>query len=575
MKFESYFENKKTCVKQFFLSLNYFDSQLHCLSNKFNSFPSDPRSLPKSARDGSLGPNVAPPVFTHDTLSAKRTSVKSAGQTFRASCEALGSPRPEIFWFKDGEHISESVRHDGHGRSTVEFSVLGPADGGVYTCRASNMLGERTVDFALRVRQQGRGAGGSGAPAQGAVVVEVGPKEVRAAEGRTVALRCRVTQAQVEPHVKWLKRLDPVAAPALLSSPPNSVGGFRGGGGDGSALSVGQERYRILEGNSEVEIGEREYLSTLEIPSVSKEDAGMYICFVTNSGFVKFTYVSMNLVVLDGAAGADLPSSVDEGPLIPTDHQEGGEDEESLPMLVLAGCLAAVVAVLLVCIGVVACKKQRDRSNGKKAPLPTSSSSSSSSSPDSPDVQRPFISATASSGVVIPHTNKPAANNNTYHLPHGNNNNGTLVSSSTASARSRSQQQQQQQQHPWLSGGRSLVYPAASSDYKQPNCDSGFDSASAAHKTLLDSTLNQYEVPYSHLLIPPPPGPAAAANRSDGPAAAAPYAFRRVYHHPQHQPQQPRSLSDRVSPPAYYVGSGGGSGRRQQQNYNLSDYGSQ
>ena len=68
--------------------------------------------------------DTAPPVFTHATRMSKLYHTKSVGETFAVSCEALGSPQPEIFWFKDGQHIDESVSFK-NGRSTVEFSVLG------------------------------------------------------------------------------------------------------------------------------------------------------------------------------------------------------------------------------------------------------------------------------------------------------------------------------------------------------------------------------------------------------------------------------------------------------------------
>ncbi len=471
----------------------------------------DPRQLPPAARDGSL-PRVAPPVFTHETraaAAAEPVQHLSVGQTFRASCEALGSPRPDIFWFKDGEHISESVRHDAH-RSTVEFSVLGPADGGVYSCRARNLVGESSVTYTLKVRQSRAQA------AAHAVVSEVGPRNVAVRQGEDARLRCRV-KAISKPNVKWLKKIVDDANGDL-----QDLHGER-------TLRVGHESYRVLDNSREVMVEQDEYVSTLSIPGARPDDSGMYICFVTNSGFAKFTYVSMMLSVT--AEGRTFRPT-EMTPVVIDDAADAADDsdrEEPLAMLVLAACLSTTVILLLVCIGFVVYRKQqlRSSSSNSKSPLPPSPL------PDAPDdVQRPFI---MSSAKVNGNTN-----NNTYHLPlpptTANSGESNSSSSGVLGGRGRHRpyhhQQQQQSNNPWTLASRGgLVYPAA---------DSGFDASTTtgSPKDLLDSSLNQYEVPYSHLLP-----------RSEGGPG---YAFRPVYcpttvHHHHHQG---RSLSDRAPPVA-------------------------
>ena len=143
-------------------------------------------------------PDVAPPVFTYETRASRKRHVKSVGDTFKVSCEALGSPQPEIFWFKDGQHIDESVHYQ-RGKSTVEFSVLGTADSGVYSCRARNLIGQQTTNFTLEVR-----------PTVGtthAIVTEAGPANTTVSVGETATLQCRV-KSLAPPHIKWLKRLE-------------------------------------------------------------------------------------------------------------------------------------------------------------------------------------------------------------------------------------------------------------------------------------------------------------------------------------------------------------------------------
>ena len=68
---------------------------------------------------------------------------------------------------------------------------------------------------------------------------------------------------------------------------------------DSRDLNIGQERYRILNTkNSKIEkVRSMIYLNKLVIEKATLDDAGMYICFVTNSGFGDLTYKSMTLRV--------------------------------------------------------------------------------------------------------------------------------------------------------------------------------------------------------------------------------------------------------------------------------------
>ena len=113
------------------------------------------------------------------------------------------------------------------------------------------------------------------------VVAEDSIEDVEAVEGESTSLKCHI-ESHVPPHIKWLKRLE--------SGDLNSE----------SSIKVGKERYRILKTNREVAMGRDEYLSKLVIPNVQVSDSGMYICFVTNSGFGALTYKSMNLIVHQG-----------------------------------------------------------------------------------------------------------------------------------------------------------------------------------------------------------------------------------------------------------------------------------
>ena len=226
----------------------------------------DPMLLPPGIDDNM---SVAPPMFTFDTKESQKIFDKKIGDTFKVSCEALGSPEPEIFWFKDGHHIDENV-HYKRGRSTVEFSIFGTADAGVYTCRARNLIGEKTVNFTLQVEQP--------LGARHAIVTEVGPANTTVLVGGEATLQCKVKSLE-PPHIKWLKKMEPHEESAA------------------NTLKVGADRYRILPADGDVSVGNDEYLNKLVIERATLQSAGLYICFVTNSGFGALTYKAMTLRV--------------------------------------------------------------------------------------------------------------------------------------------------------------------------------------------------------------------------------------------------------------------------------------
>ena len=67
------------------------------------------------------------------------------GQTARFDVSVVGTPKPEIWWFRDGEELRDSpntkiiVRDD--GTSTLVFQRVRPQDHGKITCKAENPAG--------------------------------------------------------------------------------------------------------------------------------------------------------------------------------------------------------------------------------------------------------------------------------------------------------------------------------------------------------------------------------------------------------------------------------------------------
>ena len=91
-------------------------------------------------------------------------------------------------------------------------------------------------------------------------------------------MQCKV-KSLIAPHIKWLKKMEPNEKSSM------------------NTLTVGADRYRILRAEGDISVGNDEYLNKLVIGQASLQDAGLYICFVTNGGFGALTYKAMTLRV--------------------------------------------------------------------------------------------------------------------------------------------------------------------------------------------------------------------------------------------------------------------------------------
>ncbi|EPQ16020.1 Myosin-binding protein C, fast-type [Myotis brandtii] len=105
-----------------------------------------------------------------------------AGYTAALNCAVRGHPKPKVVWMKNKMEIREDPKYlmtNYQGILTLNIRRPSPFDGGTYTCRAFNELGEALAECKLEVRgesacplqsygSQTRGAseGGAGAPDQ-------------------------------------------------------------------------------------------------------------------------------------------------------------------------------------------------------------------------------------------------------------------------------------------------------------------------------------------------------------------------------------------------------------------------
>ncbi|XP_036397362.1 myosin light chain kinase, smooth muscle [Megalops cyprinoides] len=77
------------------------------------------------------------------------------GATVHLTCNIQGYPDPEVVWQKGEEPVEESPRvqieYEEDGRCTLVLSSVRQEDSGIYTCRATNRLGEALCSCKLTV----------------------------------------------------------------------------------------------------------------------------------------------------------------------------------------------------------------------------------------------------------------------------------------------------------------------------------------------------------------------------------------------------------------------------------------
>ncbi|XP_075456771.1 myosin-binding protein C, slow-type isoform X17 [Ascaphus truei] len=91
------------------------------------------------------------PHFTHPLIH----TAAIAGYNATLNCSVRGNPKPKITWMKNKMVIENDPRYrmfSNQSVCTLEIRKPSPYDGGTYTCKAVNVLGEDEVDCKLEVK---------------------------------------------------------------------------------------------------------------------------------------------------------------------------------------------------------------------------------------------------------------------------------------------------------------------------------------------------------------------------------------------------------------------------------------
>ncbi|XP_074481843.1 myosin-binding protein C, slow-type isoform X3 [Sebastes fasciatus] len=93
------------------------------------------------------------PTFTQPLIN----TFAIAGYNATLNCSVRANPRAKVIWMKNKIAIQDDPRYrmfSNQGVCTLEIRKPSPYDGGMYTCKATNDLGEAQVDCKLEVKVQ-------------------------------------------------------------------------------------------------------------------------------------------------------------------------------------------------------------------------------------------------------------------------------------------------------------------------------------------------------------------------------------------------------------------------------------
>ncbi|KAI3363037.1 hypothetical protein L3Q82_011696 [Scortum barcoo] len=205
----------------------------------------------RSEDTGAEGEQLSAPYWTSSAKMEKKLHAVPAANTVKFRCAAGGNPKPNLRWLKNSRPFRQEDRMGGYKVRSQHWTLIMesvvPSDKGNYTCLVENEFGSINHTYTLDVveRSPHRPILQAGLPANTTVHV-----------GEDARFVCKV-YSDAQPHIQWLKHI--------------SQNGSQYG-------PDGHPYVRVLKrsgiNSSDVEM--------LTLTNVTEEDAGEYICKVSN-----------------------------------------------------------------------------------------------------------------------------------------------------------------------------------------------------------------------------------------------------------------------------------------------------
>ncbi|XP_008104985.1 fibroblast growth factor receptor 2 isoform X4 [Anolis carolinensis] len=215
------------------------------------------------------------PKWTQTDKMEKRLHAVPAANTVKFRCPATGNPMPTMRWLKNGKEFKQEHRIGGYKVRNQHWSLIMesvvPSDKGNYTCIVENIHGSINHTYHLDVveRSPHRPILQAGLPANTSAIL-----------GGEAKFVCKV-YSDAQPHIQWIKHIEKNGSKY---------------GPDGLPYLEVLKHSGINSSNTEV----------LKLHNVTEEDAGEYICKVSN--YIGEANQSAWLVVLpDKAPVEDRP----------------------------------------------------------------------------------------------------------------------------------------------------------------------------------------------------------------------------------------------------------------------------
>ncbi|XP_044942911.1 obscurin isoform X13 [Mustela putorius furo] len=204
-------------------------------------------------------------------------------------CVVTGQPVPTVCWFKDGRMLEEDdhymISEDQQGGHQLIITAVVPADMGVYRCMAENSVGVSSTKAELRVDMTSTDyETAADATETSSYFSAQGYLSSREQEG----MESTSEEGQLPQVVEELKDLQ-VAPGTRLAKFQLKVKGYP------APRLYWFKDGQLLTASEHIHMVDRKTLHTLEVVSVTREDAGQYSAYISNN--VGAAYSSARLLV--------------------------------------------------------------------------------------------------------------------------------------------------------------------------------------------------------------------------------------------------------------------------------------